>query len=186
MTPRGGSGLSDELLVIECQAGDQAAFERLANRWHSRLLYRAMSLLGDADQAQEVVQEAWLAIARGIRGLNDPARFGAWSYRIIRNKTVDRIRRNQRGRRDRVNSDVSQAPAPSDDHLRDAVQSLRVAIRGLSSEHRRVIELFYLEELPIAEIARLTGVPEGTVKSRLFHARASLKKTLEVQYEQTT
>lgn len=178
---RSGERAINELLVLDCQAGSDDALQQLAERWHARLLYCAMSLVGDRDGAMEVAQEAWLAIVRGIGGLKDPARFPPWSQRIVQNKAADWIRRNQRRRATEIADGVE--PVDSADAGLDNSDStapdLRAAIRMLSPTHRRVIDLYYLEELSIAEVARLISTPVGTVKSRLFHAREQLRKTLE-------
>lgn len=74
----------DELLVLRCQAGDRAALDLLVERWNPRLL-RLARRLTQSDDADEVVQEAWLAIVRGVARLQDPALFPSWALRIASN-----------------------------------------------------------------------------------------------------
>ena len=178
---RGGSKSLDEFLVLECQAGNTRAVAHLAARWHSRLLYRARAQVGDPEGAQEVAQEAWLAIVKGLTKLQDPARFSAWSYRIVQNKAADWIRRNQRQRQHEVEPRQEPAARGPAEVAQPAVLALRIAIKNLPPDQKRAIELFYLEELSIRQIAMLLQIAEGTVKSRLFHARKQLKQTLEGQ-----
>ena len=85
----------DELLVLRCQDGEEAALGDLVNRWQSRLLRFALQITDRRDAAADVVQESWLAIVRGIHKLDDPASFPKWAYRIVRNKSVDWTRRQQ-------------------------------------------------------------------------------------------
>jgi len=78
----------DELLVLRCQDGEANAFEELVGHWQRKLLRHALHLTGDADGANDVVQEAWFAIVRGIGRIDDPARFPAWAYRIVTHKAA--------------------------------------------------------------------------------------------------
>lgn len=173
----------DELLVIESQRGNSEAFERLARRWQPRMLRLARRLTASRE-AGEVVQEAWLAIVRGLRRLDDPSRFGPWALRIVAHKSTDWIRQRQKSRSlvERV-SHEPEAPAPPTaleciDRSR-TVTRLRDSVDDLSASHRTVLELFYLRSLPVRSIADHLGISPGTVKSRLFHARKILRETLE-------
>lgn len=86
MSTRSASTVHDELLVARCQAGDSQAFEQLVKRWDLRLVGLAMQHTGDAEASQDVAQEGWLAIVRGLSSLRDPGRFRSWAYRIVLNK----------------------------------------------------------------------------------------------------
>ena len=86
------------LLVLRAQGGESEAFAQLAGIWADPLHRRACRLLGDAEAAQEISQEAWLAIARGIARLRDPDRFVPWAMRIVHNKCADAIRARVRER----------------------------------------------------------------------------------------
>jgi len=177
----------DAMLVLRCQAGDTAAFDRIAGRWQGRLVAHAARLLGDRDAAAEAAQEAWLAIVRGIHRLDDPARFAPWAYRIVRHKCTDRLRRvtRSRARETELDADASEDHGQSAEvrvQERDraaAVAHLRGAIRELPAEHRTLLSLFYFQNLSVAEIAEAMGIPPGTVKSRLFHLRARLRTMME-------
>ena len=90
--------IQDELLVLRCQDGEVKAFEQLIARWAPRLLRHAMRLTGEGEAAREVAQDAWMAIVKGIRRLNDPAGFRAWAYRIVSHKCADWVRSRTRQR----------------------------------------------------------------------------------------
>lgn len=183
---RGAREVLDEYLVLSCQNGDETALELLARRWNERLLGHAFRVTGDPDQAAEAVQEAWIGIVRGIRGLDDPRRFGAWALAIVRNKCRDGIRGEVRRRRraDRLSADPTATPSSTEDvgpdaeARRDRARRIRRGMAELSDEQRAIVRLFYVEDRPVAEIADVLGLPVGTVKSRLFYARRRLKETL--------
>jgi len=181
--PRDVGQVVDALLVLRCQAGDTAAFEQIAGRWQGRLVLHASRLLGDRDAAAEAVQEAWLAIVRGIGRLDDPSRFAPWAYRIVRHKCTDRLRTASRSRcrETELDGEASEDDGESAEiHVQDrdravAIATMRAAIRKLPAEHRTLLSLFYFQNLAVADIAEAMGIPQGTVKSRLFHLRARLR-----------
>lgn len=185
---RTAAEIYDEWLVIRSQSGDEAALRELVSRWHTRLHLHARRLVDQAHAADDVVQEAWLAIVRGLRRLNDPARFGPWAYRIVTNKCSDWVRRQACGRTRGQSHDGEAHTVAADDGLaaaRDATDhddelyALRKAMRELAPTHRAALALHYLDGLSIAEIAMAMNVPPGTVKSRLHHARERLRAIVE-------
>lgn len=180
----------DDWLVLGAQGGDAAAFEILAQRWHRRLLAHAYRRLEHADGATEATQEAWLAIVRGLARLDDPSRFPAWAYRIVDRKAVDWLRRRRRQSSidERIKNDPERRsdaidPGPDVRSTEDAehlaaVDRLRQLLRELPGEVRMPLALYYADGRSVREIAEVLGIPEGTVKSRLFHARQLLKHRL--------
>ncbi|MEO0983235.1 MAG: sigma-70 family RNA polymerase sigma factor [Pseudomonadota bacterium] len=167
----------DELLVTLARSGDRRAGERLAARWRPRLLRTARRLLGDAEAAEDAVQEAWAGISAGWLTLSDPAKFPAWAFGVLRRKCADAIRKKSR-ERERfapLNGEEIGARAPRAETL----TALDQAFASLSHDHRIAAILFFGEGLSLAEIAHATDAPLGTVKSRLFHARQHLKAALE-------
>ena len=173
----------DEYLVSLSQAGSIEALDGLARRWTPRLLRytaRVLGVSGDAvETARDVVQETWVGVIRGLRGLRDPAQFPAWIYGIATRKCADAIRAQTRRRR--LDADVAAAntvgPVAT---LTLSEQQIDLAngIRGLPPIHRAAVHLFYREDLSVEEIASVLGIPAGTVKSRLHHAREALKRQL--------
>lgn len=176
-------GIVDGLLVIAARGGDIGAFERLAARWHPRLLRHARRLTCSGDGARDVVQDAWVAIVRGLGRLHDPATFGAWALSITGRRAADWIakRRLARGREAALASDCrdERPPGAADDVLR-----LREALRRLDRETQILLSMLYVEGYAVAEIAQACGIPHGTVKSRLYHARARLRAALEVTHDE--
>jgi RNA polymerase sigma-70 factor (ECF subfamily) len=172
--------LNDELLVLRCQEGDAEAFELLVGRWQRRLWRHAWRLTGNESAAWDVVQEAWIGISRGIARLADAAAFPAWAYQIVSNKCRDMVRRERR-RREAAETysewmqDQEQEPAIAEQQH----SNLQEALDQLRGPDRAVLSLRYEEDFDTAEIACILGIPEGTVKSRLFYARRRLRKYLE-------
>ena len=178
--------VEDEWLVLLAQSGDAAALARLVQRWHAPFLRYAARLIGSADAAHDAAQDAWLAVARGIRRLDDPARFRAWAFRILTNKCADHIRARRRGRRD-VNAGAAAArakPPASGASCGDEPESVRQAIADLDAEARALLLLYYANGLAVSEVAEALAIPAGTVKSRLHHARRRLRERLDAQNEQ--
>ncbi len=175
--------IQDELLVLQCQEGDSEALKVLIARWHPRLGRLAWRLTAERGAVQDIVQDAWLAIVRGLRRLDDPARFRSWAYRIVTNKCADWTRRRvvQRSATEGLQAAAVSGYGSSSNGAEstDAVIRIRDALAKLPGEQKAVLSLHYLDEMGVAEIARTLDVPEGTVKSRLYHARSRLKQVLE-------
>ena len=182
--PRAADHIYDELLVIRCGEGDEAAFSELIRRWQPRLLGYAIRLTGRPDVAPDVVQETWLAMIREFPRLEDPARFGGLAYRILSRRCADWGRRQGRQRRMAdglaVNSEGG-APAIAE-QASDAFR-VREMLDRLPSERRVVIALHYFYDLSVADIAATLRIPSGTVKSRLHKARQQLRSALEPRRE---
>ncbi len=166
--------LYDELLVTLVQGGDRRASERLAARWHPRLARTARRLLGDEQQVPGAVQDAWIAIVKGIASLRDPSRFAPWAFGILRRRCVDRIRLAQARRSREASIDAE----PSMEGGAHDGLAIRDAFAGLPHDQRLAAQLFFVEGLTLVEIAEVQDVPLGTAKTRLFHARLKLKAAL--------
>ncbi|MCB1037182.1 MAG: sigma-70 family RNA polymerase sigma factor [Acidobacteria bacterium] len=172
----------DEYLVLRGQGGDREAMRSLVDLLHPRLVAHAWNLTGDRNAADDVVQEAWLAIVRGLRRLRDPARFRSWALKIVTFKCRDWIRRAQSGRRleEGLARDAELQSQSVDGPQTDgSVARLRQAIAILPPEQKALLSMFYLEEMTVREVADVLAIPAGTVKSRLFHAREKLRRLLE-------
>jgi RNA polymerase sigma-70 factor, ECF subfamily len=172
--------LNDELLVLRCQQRDAEAFEALIGRWQRRLWQHAWRLTGDDSAAWDALQEAWIGISRGINRLADAAAFPAWAYQIVSNKCRDSIRREKRRREaTETYSEQMQHKEQAAASARQQYNSLKETLEQLSGSDRAILSLRYEEQFDTAEIADILGLPEGTVKSRLFYARQRLREYLE-------
>jgi RNA polymerase sigma-70 factor (ECF subfamily) len=179
---RGSAPVSEEqarerALVLAAQAGDQAAFGQLV-RLHQRRAYAvARAIVGTHEDAEDAVQDAFLHAYRALdRFLPDQA-FGAWLHRIVANAALDLTRRRKVRAAEELPETVA-APFrdPGEaDHLRDR---LRDGLRTLSDRQRSVIVLHDVQGFKHAEIGQMLGIPEGTARSDLHHARAALRRAL--------
>ena len=168
--------LFDELLVLHAQNGDMRALQRLAARWQPRLLRSARRFTGDDELAREAVQESWIGIVRGLGRLRDTATFPAWAFAILRRRCAEHVRAHAASRaRSAAEEDANDVPALSSG---DDQMSIAQAFVRLPEEQRVAAALFFVEQLRLDEIAMVTGAPLGTVKSRIFAARKSLKSVL--------
>ena len=174
----------DELLILRFQGGDSAALETLASRWNARLFRHACRLTRDRELASDALQDAWLAIARGLRRLQDPMRFPGWAHRIVGNKCTDAIRKLQRRRQ--LEDDVAKEPRVESVQLAaeasdtdPRLTALRAAMADLPEDRRTLLSLFYLEQMGVEQIALAMDLPVGTVKSRLFYSRRKLRQAIE-------
>lgn len=174
--------LHDDLLILQCQQGDTASFERLVARWQVPLLNYAYRLTGSWAAAQDTVQETWVVVIRSVVALKDVTRFRPWLFGIASHKCQDLWRRQAASERVAQTlerqSDAHKAEPPSSTHRAD----IDAAFGRLPPESRTVLALLYLEELSVREIADALAVPEGTVKSRLFSARQQLRQIMEKDY----
>jgi RNA polymerase sigma factor (sigma-70 family) len=172
--------IHDEWLIVSSQAGQAGALDELVCRWHARLLDQARLLMRNDADAADALQEALVAIARFIRRLDDPALFGPWARRILAHKCADLIRRRQRSRRltDAAgNAQPSELDAGANDE--QELARVRMAIDLLPIDRRALIVMRYGREMSTQHMAAALGIREGTVKSRLNHARHELKSILE-------
>ena len=178
---RNAETVLDEYLVLAARTGSADAFRRLVIRWTPALRRHAGRVLLDADAATDAVQDAWLAIAKGLRRLDDPSRFPGWAFAITTRKCVDEVRRRQRRRAvtKRVLDDVSLSSPTAARSDPDQTLDLAEAVAALPADQRLMISLFYGEGLAVEEIATAFSIPVGTVKSRLHAIRQSLKNYLQ-------
>ncbi len=171
-----GSALRLRILVIRCQAGDEAAFAVLLDRF-GPAVHRYLAGLVD-DGADDVAQELWLTVYRRIGELADPGAFRTWLFRSARHRAIDWLRKRRRERE--LFADVEPAGVPSAGTTDDDFAGLDLgdAIRALAPLHREVILLRYRDDLSYGEIALVVGVAIGTVRSRLHHAHRHLRQIL--------
>lgn len=174
------SAEDEDALIGRCLAGDAGAFEPLVERYHGLLFRAAVRLLGDRDRARDVIQTVFLKAYQGLGSCDRQRRFFSWVYRIMVNECLN----ERRGRRATEEFDETLQAAPTaGDPIQEAEtrHRVRAAVLQLSEAQRDVIVLRYFSELRYEQIAATLGVPEKTVKSRLFSARQRLCELLSVE-----
>jgi RNA polymerase sigma factor (sigma-70 family) len=171
---------NDEELVKSCLAGDRQSFRLLYQR-HQPRVRQILYQLCDPPTIDDLVQEVFLRAWKGLPKFRRDAQFSTWLYRIAWNVSSDR-RQTLAKDRSKLNTIAQQLPHQYEDpdlmnlYYQDSINR---GLAQLSEDRRNVLVLHDLQELPQKEVAEILGIPVGTVKSRLFHARAAMRKFLE-------
>lgn len=170
-----------DLLVMAMQDGDKRAFALLYQHYHRDLHRFAAYLLTNPAAAEDLVQNVWLKVSRRITRLNDPAVFTSWLYRAVRWEVMDYQKQAANRQQQTVDIDTVAAEfgaADSQQHADDN-NDLSKALTLLAADERLVVQLHYLHELELGQIALIVDIPVGTVKSRLHRARKQLQQQLQ-------
>jgi RNA polymerase sigma-70 factor (ECF subfamily) len=181
-------------LVARLKKRDEAAFNAFVRSYEQRVFALVHRMLGNRAEAQDLAQEVFITVFKSIDSFRGDSRLGTWLYRIAINHCKNRIkyldRRSTRAHDaidDARESDVAEGgaiggrPARPDEAAEgtEMETAVRSALAGLDDEHRELIILRDLEGLAYEEIVQITGLPDGTVKSRLHRARAALREAIE-------
>ena len=179
----------DHVLISECLGGNPSAFGALVRRYQDRLFNTVFRMVGNADDAQDVVQEAFLSAYQSLEGFKGDSQFFTWLYRIAVNTAIS-YKRKQRlslslnqgknGEQGIELPDLSEMSRP-DYALEMAEQERRIqhALNRLSVEHRAVLILKDMEGQKYETMAEILQVPIGTIRSRLHRARLELRELLD-------
>ena len=174
----------DTELVIRAQRGDEGAFTSLAVAVGDRLHAVAHRILRDTDLAEDATQQALLNVWRDLPQLRDPARFDAWSYRLLVRACYAEARRTRSASNLRLLPAREPMGADGTSMVIDRDQ-LERGFRRLSIDHRAVVVLHHYLDLPLSEVAEALGIPEGTVRSRLHYAMRGLRAALDADARPT-
>lgn len=169
----------DAALVRRVLAGDTGAYGVLVARYRDRLFRYALRLLGDAGDAEEALQDSFVRAFRALRRCEDPARFGAWLFRILVNRC--RTIGSQRGRRERVLVVSGVTPEPGVPHPEDRAawrEAIEWALAQLGTDYREAFVMKHVEELSYEEMAELTGAGVSALKMRVKRACEQLRTLL--------
>jgi RNA polymerase sigma-70 factor, ECF subfamily len=169
----------DTDLVVRAQHGDEEAFASLAVAVGGRLHAVAHRILRDIELAEDATQQALLTIWRDLPQLHDPARFDAWSYRLLVRACYAEGRRTRQWGPNLRLLPVDQPAAAEGLSVVVDRDQLERGFQRLSIDHRAVVVLHHYVDLPLDQVAEVLGVPVGTVRSRLFHAMRGLRAALE-------
>ncbi|HKB57571.1 MAG TPA: sigma-70 family RNA polymerase sigma factor [Lacunisphaera sp.] len=180
----------DPELLRRAQTGDEAAFGAVMRTHYERIFRLVYSMVRNEHDTRDVCQEIWLTVWRQLPGFRGEAKFTTWLHPIAVRRAIDHLRKNRRWY-DRFlpfatgDATVESVPEPvaADDTRQDTEQAerraqLHGAIAALPPKQRAVLALREIQGLSYEEIARATGIPTGTVMSRLYHARRLLAQKL--------
>lgn len=175
----GEFNLSDETLIQMAMSGDNDAFAQLVQRHSAGAFRTACMVLHEGNEAEDVVQEAFLICYRKLKSFRMESSFKTWLYRIVVNLCYDRLRKLNREsaafNKMSINMSIGNGDMADIENRID----LKETISSLSPEHRLVLTLYYGMDFSVRKVAETLGIPVGTVKSRLSAARSLLKDRLE-------
>ncbi len=179
-------------LVARTQAGDARAFDELVVKYTPRLYGLVYNMTANHEDANDLLQDVFAKAFRSISGFRGKSSFYTWIHSIAVNMTINFLKK--RGRRFQMSLDdvdlniqndkefieltASSSPVREAD-LGELQQKLNEAMLKLSPEHRAVVTMFDIQGMPHAEISKILGVSEGTIRSRLFYAHRQLQAYLE-------
>lgn len=175
--------MKSEYLVIRCKNGVPTAMTELIEVWIDPLYFYVRRFNLSEDESLDVIQDAWLRVLQKFRQLRKPAAFPAWLFKITRNIVISHIQKNSKF--ETVCSDENLNDIPQQD---DAInlsgfssQEIFESLDKLRVIHRECLVLHFIEGFSLNEIGIILGIPVGTVKSRLYYAKKSLKCLLKVE-----
>jgi len=187
---------SDSYLVERALDGDIAGFEKLVTRYQNKIMgYVGRMVNGDREEAEDIAQETFIKAYRSLDSFRGQASFSTWLYKIATNLCIDRARTKKRrpqqaysldepmdkdeeggGGREIADSRFEPSKGVERDELRTLV---RETVGEMPEKQRQVLIMCDLQGMPYEEIAEALDIPLGTVKSRIFHARADLARRLK-------
>ena len=174
--------MNELLLISRARGGDREAFGELVEQYRDNVYRLAYRMCGNAYDADEAAQEAFVAAWRALPTFRGDAKFSTWLYRLTTNAAIDVMRREKRHQTvgdGEMMELADDAASPQETVERTEQQeAVQTALATLSEEYREVLLLRYMEELDYAEIAEVLQLPSGTVKSRINRAKAALKNAL--------
>ena len=182
----------DQPLVARAQAGDAAAFDELIVKYSPRLYGLIYNMTSNHEDTNDMLQDVFAKAYRAIKGFRGKSSFYTWIHTIAVNMTLNFLKK--RGRRYHLSLDDVDASIQNDKEFIEATSTsspvreadlselqrrLNEAMMKLSDEHRAVVTMFHIQGMPHAEISKILGVSEGTVRSRLFYANRQLQNYLD-------
>ena len=181
----------DTELIARTQAGDASAFDELIVKYSPRLYGLVYNMTSNHEDTNDLLQDVWAKAYRSINGFRGQSSFYTWIHSIGVNMTINFLKK--RGRRHLMSLDdidngiqndkefleltATSSPVREAD-LSELQKRLNEALQKLSHDHRAVVTMFDIQGMPHAEIAKILGISEGTVRSRLFYAHRQLQNFL--------
>jgi len=173
---------SVSVLAEAARRGETRAFEQLVRQYMQKAYFFTLGLVGNREDALDISQNAFVKAYRGIRNLGSGEKFPSWFFTILRNETVNYIKKAKSKRLESLEQRESfllYTDQSLPEHERAAVcRTVQHAIRSLPLEMQEILIMQHFQDLDYSEIADLLGIPRGSVASRLYRARAALKRKL--------
>jgi RNA polymerase sigma-70 factor (ECF subfamily) len=173
---------SDEVLIGRIASGDRLAMQVLFARHHVRVYRFVLRLVSDPTIAEDMISEVFLDVWRQAGRFEARSAVSTWLLAIARFKALSALRKRTD---DELDDETAEAIPDTADTPEEAVQKkdkseiLRECLKLLSPEHREIVDLVYYHEKSVEEVAEIVGIPENTVKTRMFYARKRLSELLK-------
>src|ERR1700738_4311574 len=173
---------SDEALIGRIAAGDKLAMQVLFARHHVRVYRFVLRFVGDPSRAEDLISDVFLDVWRQADKFEARSQVSTWLLAIARYKALSALRRRPDEELDDETAAAIEDPSDSPEtalEKKDKSALIRKCLTGLSAEHREIIDLVYYHEKSVGEGAEIVGIPENTVKTRMFYARKRLAELLK-------
>jgi RNA polymerase sigma-70 factor, ECF subfamily len=173
---------SDEVLIGRIAKGDRLAMQVLFARHHVRVYRFVLRLVRNESAAEDLISEVFLDVWRQAGSFEGRSAVSTWLLAIARYKALSALRRQPEQELDEDAAEAIEDPGDDPEvavQKKDTSEILRKCLTALSSEHREIIDLVYYHEKSIEEVAQIVGIPENTVKTRMFYARKKLAELLK-------
>jgi len=173
---------SDEVLIGRIASGDRLAMQVLFARYHVRVFRFVLRLVRDESVAEDLISDVFLDVWRQAGRFEKRSAVSTWLLAIARFKALSALRRKPDEALDEEAAEAIEDPSDNPAVTlakKDKSAELRKCLGGLSAEHREIIDLVYYHEKSVEEVAVIVGIPENTVKTRMFYARKKLAELLK-------
>jgi RNA polymerase sigma-70 factor, ECF subfamily len=173
---------SDEVLIGRIAKGDRLAMQVLFARHHVRVYRFVLRLVGNATTAEDLISEVFLDVWRQADRFEGRSAVSTWLLAIARFKALSALRKKPEEELDEETAEAIEDTSDDPEvalEKKDKSAVLRRCLEKLSPEHREIIDLVYYHEKSVEEVAEIVGIPENTVKTRMFYARKKLAELLQ-------
>lgn len=184
--------LSDNQIIDEIRSGRKHYFTSLVDRYKDRAFTLAVRMLRNREEAEEAAQDAFIRAYNALNSFEGKSRFSTWFYRILYNVCLTRIsRRKDFSLSIDFNDNIEYAEAEAmldytgnnNYEMSDTIDFIKKTMDALPAKYQTILTLFYIQELSHDEIAEVTQLPIGTIKTHLFRARHLLQQRLQKEFE---
>ena len=175
------TGENDHDLIAKSLQGNQKAFRELLARHHATAYAVVRGVLGDSDEVEDVIQQVYVKVFRGLDRFRGDAKFSTWLYQIARNEAINEVKKKRM-----QTADIEDVVLAAPDHERPdasyqrsrAGTELNAAMAKIDERYRMALELHYMGERSYEEIAEIMDLPLGTVKTYIHRGKAELKRVM--------
>lgn len=180
-------GLSDEQLIDRVKTGNQPAFSQLIDRYQAFVFSLCLKVLENREEAEEAAQDVFVKVYQRVRSFRHDSRFSTWLYTLTYRTAIDHRRQTSRHREAKTGVEIDLAlidkgePAAAERTLQQQEQQvqLKSMLARLPQQEATIIDLFYLQEQSVKEIAKIMKLSVSNVKTKLFRTREKLRKLMQ-------